>query len=282
VRTVLDILNTSAEWLGKKGVENPRFETELLLAHALDLKRMELYLNFDRPLSDDELSAVRELVKRRGAREPFAYIVGSRGFHAVDLQVGEGVLVPRPDTEALVEAALEWIGTPEAPIFLADIGTGSGAIALAMATALPLARVYAVDLHEQPLATTKANVQALGLSDRVAVLRGHLLDPIPAARPIDWVLSNPPYIPSADIDRLMPEVAEWEPRAALDGGPDGLDIYRELIPAAAQRARCGVLVEVGFDQAPAVKQLMEQAGLVDVRTWKDLGGHHRVVGGKRP
>lgn len=284
MKTVVEVLKSTTDWLVARGVPLARHDAELLLAHVLGVERLGVYLAHDRPLTDAELEQLRGMVRRRGEREPLAWILGSEGFHRLpsELEVGPGVLVPRPDTEALVEAALAWIGTPEAPVFVADVGCGSGAIGLALAWALPTARVYAIDRAEAPLATTRRNAARLGLGDRVAVLAGDLLDPVPVHRPIDWVVSNPPYIPTAVLDGLQPEVARYEPREALDGGPDGLDVYRRLVPQARARARQGLLLEVGHDQAEAVSDLLRRAGFSDVTTWKDLGGHTRVVGGRVP
>lgn len=279
MKTLLDVLRSTEGWLKERGVDTPRLDAELLLCHVLQKERLGLYLAFDQPLSQAELDTLRPLVARRGRREPLAWVLGSRGFYESDFAVGPGVLVPRPDTEALVIAALALL--PEAATsFVADIGCGSGAIGLSIAAARPAVRVYAVDLSDDAIACTRTNVAALGLAERVAVLRGDLLDPIPPNRPIDLVVSNPPYIPSADIDALQPEVSRHEPRLALDGGPDGLDVYRRLIPAAARRARMAVLVEVGAGQAADVALLFQAAGLVDVRLHKDLGGHERVVEGR--
>lgn len=280
--TVVDILLKTERFLREKGIDSPRFEAEMILCHVLKLERVALYLAFDRPLKPDELDALRPLVARRGKREPLAWILGTRGFHAIDLGVSPGVLVPRPDTEALVDAALLWIPADADPVYVADVGSGSGAVGMAIATARPGVRIYATDRAKAALECTRANRDALGLKDRVAVLEGDLLSPIPESRPLDWVVSNPPYIPRGDIDGLMPEVSKWEPREALDGGPDGLDVYRRLIPAAAQRARKGVLVEVGFGQSARVVELFRAAGLVGVETWNDLGGITRVIGGHRP
>jgi release factor glutamine methyltransferase len=280
--SLLDVLKRTEAWLRERGVDSPRLDAERLIGHVLGIERLRLYLMFDRPMSDDELAALRPLMRRRGQREPLAYILGSRGFHDIDLIVRPGVLVPRPDTEALVDAALEWFGTSEEPLFVADVGSGSGAVGLAIAHALPSVRVYAIDVSPDALAVTRENVTALGLTDRVGVLRGSMLNPVPTSRAIDWVVSNPPYIASRIIPTLQVEVARYEPRLALDGGRDGLDAYHALIPAARARARKGLLVEVGHDQAVAVSELFSQAGFTDVRTWKDLGGIERVVGGRIP
>ncbi len=278
---LVDVLTRTEAYLRSKGVPSPRLDAELLLGHVLKLPRLQLYLVFDRPMGDEELTALRPLVRQRGAREPLAWIIGSKGFHRIELLVGPGVLVPRPDTETLVEAALSWIGSAD-PVYVVDVGCGSGAVGLAIAHALPGVRLYATDISVAALDFTKRNVEALGLADRVAVLGGSLLTPVPAARPVDWVVSNPPYIASRKIDGLEPEVARYEPREALDGGRDGLGIYHELVPAALARAREGVLVEVGHDQADVIFELFTRHGATDVRTWTDLGGHRRAVGGRSP
>lgn len=279
---LIDVLQRTERWFRDKGVPSPRLDAELLLAHVLGTERLQLYLMYDRPMGDAELDALRPLVKRRGEREPVAYILGTKGFHRLDLQVRPGVLVPRPDTETLVDAAISWIDASDAPVFVADVGSGTGAVGLSIAAALPQVRVYATDVSDDALACTKDNVAALKLADRVAVLRGPLLTPIPDGRPIDWVVSNPPYIVSSVIDTLEPEVSKHEPRLALDGGRDGLEVYTALVPAARARARKGLLVEVGHDQAKDVAKLMSDAGFTQIQTWTDFGGHERVVGGHIP
>lgn len=281
MKPLVDVLNASTEFLRGRGVPSPRLEVELLLAHALGLTRVQVYLQFDRPLHTEELDTIRALVKRRGNRECLAHIVGHKEFFGREFRVRPGVLVPRPDTETLIETMLSAISADTA-CFVADVGSGSGCIGLTLALERPLVRVYAVDASEPALAITRENVALLGLLDRVAVLRGNWLDPVPPARAIDWVVANPPYIPSRQIDDLEPEVREHEPRLALDGGDDGLSAYRILVPVAAKRARVGVAVEVGQGQAPAVVALFSAAGLVGVTTTNDLAGTPRVVLGRRP
>ncbi|MEC7946921.1 MAG: peptide chain release factor N(5)-glutamine methyltransferase [Myxococcota bacterium] len=279
--TVKDILLRTAEFLAERGVDQPRLEAELLLGHALDKARMDLYLSFDQPLVDTELAALRPLVRRRANREPLYWILGRKGFHDIELLCHSAVLVPRSDTEALVEAVLQRLPTTFDG-FVADVGSGTGALGLALAAARPGIKVYATDVSPAALANTRANVAALGLSSRVGVLEGPLLTPVPAGRPIDIVVSNPPYIPSDHIARLDAEVGQHEPRLALDGGRDGLDIYRALLPRAARRARIGVAVEIGHDQGPAVADLFRRAGLADVQVLPDLAGRDRVVLGRNP
>ena len=271
---LVDVLTKTTEFFKKAGIPSARLDAELILGHVLGLDRVKVYLNFDRPLKDEELDAIRPLVRRRASREPLAWVLGHKEFHGRDFVVTPGVLVSRPDTETLVDAALEWIEGG----FVADVGSGTGCIGLTLALERDI-RLYAIDLSPEALAATKANVEKHGLKERVAVLRGDLLTPIPPARPVDWIVSNPPYIPSAEIDGLEAEVRR-EPRLALDGGLDGLDAYRSLIPAAAARARMGVLVEVGKGQADAVSAMMRAEGL-EADTVKDLAGVERVVRGRR-
>jgi len=279
--TVVDVLKKTEAFFKSKGIASPRLDAELIVGHHLNMDRVELYLKFDQPLKEAELGPMRADVKRRADREPVAWIVGNKGFWSLDLNTHVDVLVPRPDSETLVETALKVI-PEEGLCFIADVGTGTGAIGLAIASERPDARVFSTDISDSALRCTKDNVSKLGLSDRVAVLKGSLLSPIPADRQIDIVVSNPPYIPSGDIDGLAPEIAKHEPRLALDGGEDGLDIYRALIPSAAQRATKAVVVEHGDGQHTAISAMMEQAGLIDITEHADLSGTIRVVCGLKP
>jgi len=278
---LVQILTRTESWLRERGIDSPRLEAELLLCHVLGIGRLQIYLLHDRPITEEERAALRPLLRRRGEREPLAWILGSKGFHNIDLIVHTDVLVPRADTETLVEATLEWCDPQADPLYFADVGCGTGAIGLALAHALPGARIYAIDQSPQALQNTRDNVSALGLEKRVAVLKGDLLSAIPLPRPVDWVVSNPPYIPHAEIPSLMPEVSQHEPVLALDGGNDGLDVYRRLIPVAAKRARKGVLLEVGQGQSVLVMEMLRKAGLGQLQSWTDLGGVQRVVGGCR-
>lgn len=282
MRTLGEVLRLSTEHLKQRGVEGPRLDAELLVGAALGLERLQVYLQHDRPLLESELQAIRELVQRRSRREPLAHILGKREFYGLEFQLRPGVLVPRPDTETLVDALLDVIGPdPEPLVYVADIGCGSGCIGLSLASQRPSIRLYAIDLNPEALAATKANTQALGLSGRVALLRGDLLGPVPSERQVDWVVSNPPYIPSAEIDGLQPEVARFEDRLALDGGADGLDLYRRLLPMAWARAQRGIVLEVGHGQAEAVVELARKAGFRECTIRCDLGGRQRVVLARR-
>ena len=276
---LVEVLQKSAALFKEKGIDSPRLDAELIVGSVLELDRVALYLQHDRPLAEQEVDRIRGLVRRRARREPLAYVLGHREFWSMDLVVRPGVLVPRPDTETLVEAALELVPEGER-FFVADVGTGSGAVALAIAKERPEARVFATDIADEALRVAKENATRLGLESRVAFLKGPLLDPIPADRPIDLIVSNPPYIPTDDIAGLMPDVRDYEPRVALDGGADGLDVIRALVSAAA-RARRGIAIEVGAGQAETVSALVRKAGFPEVRTRKDLAGIGRVVVGMR-
>lgn len=276
MKPLVEVLMSTAAYFKSRGIPSARLDAELLIGHALGLDRVQVYLAFDRPLLEEELEPIRTMVRRRGNREPLAWIVGKREFYGRDFRVGPGVLVPRPDTETLIEALLPLLPAEE-ELFVADVGSGSGCIGLTLAAERPKLRLYAIDKAEAPLTFTRENVEALGLKERVAVLRGSLLAPVPAARRIDWVVSNPPYIPTADLEGLAPEVRDQEPRLALDGGHDGLELYRALVVEAAARATRGVAFEVGYGQAPAVAALVEAAGFPRVTLHADLGGVQRVV-----
>jgi release factor glutamine methyltransferase len=260
----------------------PRLDAELLAAHALGLSRMALYTGFDRPLDDAELTGLRGLVKRRLAGEPVAYITGHKEFWSLDLLVDARVLVPRPDTETLVEAALERLPA-DRPARLADIGTGSGAIALALAAERPLAQVVATDASTDALVVATANAERVGVTERVRLLHGDLLAPLGDEAAFDVIVSNPPYIPTADVAGLAAEVRR-EPRVALDGGADGLAIVRRLIDGApAPLAVEGwLLIEVGAGQADAAVEHFWARGYRDVSVRRDLSGIARAILGRRP
>jgi release factor glutamine methyltransferase len=276
---LLQILERTDAFLKKKGSASPRLDAELILGHVLNLSRLDVYMNFERPLTETELATLRPLVKQRGDRVPMAYLLGKKEFWSTEFSCAPGVLIPRPDTETLVEAALPFC---QGETFLADVGAGTGCVGLAIAKECPDVKLFATDLAPEALSLVKANLAALEMTDRVAVLRGNLLEPIPKDRRVDVVVSNPPYIPSAEIDDLEPEVSVHEPRFALDGGVDGLDCYKALIPAAFARAQRACLVEVGKGQAEAVASLFREAGFVEVETHADLAGVERVVSGKKP
>lgn len=266
--TVLEVIQKSAEFLSGKGVESPRLQAELLLAHVLRLPRMKLYLNFERDLSEAELQGLRELVKRRGLREPFQHIAGSTSFCGLEMVVNRNVLVPRPETELLAERGWEQLqtlsvarparagsetGTPTA----LDFGTGSGCIAIALAAKCPLARITAVDASAAALQVAQQNAARNGVGDRIEFFHGDGFAALAAGARFDLVVSNPPYIPSAEIATLQPEVRDFDPRSALDGGPDGLEFYRRLaMEAGGYLKQDGkLMLEFGDEQSESVQEI---------------------------
>jgi release factor glutamine methyltransferase len=281
--TLVEVLQRTTTFFEQKGIPSARLDAQLILGKVLGLDRVKLYLNFDRPMADPELETLRPLVRRRGEREPMAWVLGTKEFYGRDFDVGPGVLVPRPDTETLIEKLLAAFGSAEgsdpAPLYVADVGSGSGCIGITLALEDARVRVYAIDASPEALEYTRKNIEKHALKERVAALSGRDLA-VPAARRIDWVVSNPPYIPSAAIAGLQPEVALREPKFALDGGADGLDMYRRLIPVAAQRAQVGIAFEVGEGQAEAVRDLLTAAGF-PAQIHNDLSGIGRVVIGAR-
>ena len=277
--TVLALIKWTANYFAGKGIENGRLDAELLLAEILKLNRIGLYLNFDRPVQSDELAAFRALIERRARREPIAYILGHCEFWSLTFKVGPEVLIPRGDTETLVEAALKVLppgGT------LLDVGVGSGAIALAIAHERQDLQVEGIDLSPAALAIALENAQTLGVATRVTLRQGDLFA-LEGSRQYDVIVSNPPYIAIGEKATLMPEVRDFEPSLALFAGDDGLDCYRALIPAAkaALKDAGTLLVEVGVGQAAAVAELFAVAGYAEISTSRDLSGIERVVGGRK-
>jgi release factor glutamine methyltransferase len=279
VRQLGEVLRLSAGYLSEHGSPTPRLDAELLIGHALGLPRIELYTNFDRPLHEPELAACRALLERRGRREPVAYILGRWGFHGLDLAVDGRVLVPRPETEVLVERCLALLEGRESPR-VADVGTGSGAIALAIKAARPDAAVTATDVSADALAVARANAAALGLE--VDLAEADLLDGVEGRFAL--VASNPPYIGEAEVTGLAPEVAEYEPRVATVAGPAGTEVLERLAAAAAGVLDPGgwLVVECGAGQAGAVRGMFAAAGAVETFAEPDLAGIDRVVGGRWP
>ena len=287
--TIGRLLQTAAGYLKDKGSPSARLDAELLLADTLHLERIDLYTQHDRPLTPQEVASYRALVARRANREPVAYIRGRAYFRHLCLEVRPGVLIPRPETEELVDLALATLRRrppwgdlpdrlipPEIPV-IADVGTGSGAIALSLAQEAGV-RVLAVDDSPAALAVAGENARSLGLDGRVVLRQGDLLAGIPESQ-LEMVVSNPPYVRSGDIPSLAPDIRLYEPVAALDGGPDGLDVYRRLVPEAARALRPGgtLLLEVGESQAGAISDLAVAAGFVLVSVHKDLSRKERMV-----
>jgi release factor glutamine methyltransferase len=277
--TVLDVMLRSAEYLAGKGIESARLDAEHLFAHALGVGRLQMYLQHERLIEDAELERFRPLLKRRGTREPLQYILGRQGFRELDLEVGPGVLIPRPETERLVEAVLEW-SKGQSEIMALDVGTGTGAIALSLLTEGPFAGAVGTDISPDALAYATRNRAEAGLDSRLELRQGRLFEPVGPEERFDVVVSNPPYVPEVDREGLQTEVGRWEPEAALFAGDDGLAILRELVPAAASVLRPGGLLamEVGDGQAQRVVGLVNETDAYgDATIHRDLAGRERIV-----
>jgi release factor glutamine methyltransferase len=273
--TPLKLIAWTQDYFAKKAVDAPRLSAELLLAHALKCDRVRLYLDFEKPIGEAELAAFRELVRRRADGEPTAYVLGTREFFGHAFTVGPAVLVPRPETEALVEAALAAL-PPEGPASVLDLCTGSGAIAVSVALGRPGARVVATDVSEEALAVARANAERLGAV--VEFAHGDLWAAVHGDGRFDVVVSNPPYIPSGELAGLSREVRR-EPCIALDGGPDGLDVLRKVVAGAPARLAPGgtLAVELHEGHAERVVALCREVGFESAEARKDLAGLPRYV-----
>jgi release factor glutamine methyltransferase len=275
-----DLLRVTAEFLGRKGSPSPRLDADLLMTETLGLPgRVALFTQLDRPLIPSEVDAFREQVRRRAAGEPMAYILGRRHFWKEELEVTRATLIPRPETEALVEAALAVL-PDDSQALCVDLGTGTGAIAIALARERPGLTVLASDVSPEALAVARRNVARHGLEERVTLVQSDLLQELPLDRPIDLLVSNPPYVATEGHQHLLePAVLAFEPHLALFGGPDGLEVVRRILSQAAPRLapRAHLLLEVGLGQAPLVAVLPEAAPYQLHAIHKDLSGIERVV-----
>jgi release factor glutamine methyltransferase len=280
VSTVRELLGRSREYLERNGVPSPKLDAEYLLAHVLAVPRLELYLDHDRPLEPAEVDSLRELVRRRGQREPLAYVLGSWSFYGLELHCDARALVPRPETEVLVERCLALLGGAAEPSVV-DVGTGTGAIALALAARLPAARVTAVDLSSGALALAAENAALNGLADRVELLQGDLLAPVAGHR-FDLVASNPPYV--AEGETVDPEVARFEPALAVYAQHAGRAIHERLAEAAPRALNPGghLVVEVAEGQAPWLAEHLAGLGYTAIAVTCDLRGIERVVEARAP
>jgi release factor glutamine methyltransferase len=280
--TTLAVLDWTTKRFTEAGIASARLEAQLLLAHVLQCSRTQLYMNFDKPLGEDELAAYRALIKRRLAGEPVAYLLGEQEFWGLPFYVDPAVLVPRPDTETVIEVARSLRADRGAPCRVLDLCTGSGAIAISLAKELPAARVVATEISAAAVAIAKRNAERNGLADRVDIRLGDLWEPVAGER-FDLIASNPPYIASPVIETLQLEVKR-EPRVALDGGPDGMAFYDRICAAARIHLEPGgaLVVEHGFDQASAVHERFTAAGFERITLVHDLGKNPRVTWGIAP
>jgi release factor glutamine methyltransferase len=279
--TTLAVLDWTTQRFTEAGIAAARLEAQLLLAHVLGCSRVQLYTGFDKPLGEQELAGYRELIKRRLGGEPVAYLLGEQEFWALPFYVDASVLVPRPDTETVIEVASR-LRDPAAPCRVLDLCTGSGAIAISLAKELVAAHVVATEVSPEAAAVARRNAERNAVADRVEVRVGDLFAPAAGER-FDLIVSNPPYIATAVIATLAAEVRR-EPAIALDGGPDGLAFYDRICAAAPAHLLPGgaIVLEHGFDQADAVRARLEAAGFARVELTHDLGKNPRVTSGVLP
>lgn len=279
--TSSSILSWTRGYFEDKGVENPKVSAEWLIADATGLSRLELYTNFDRPLSPQELDRLHGSIVRRAQGEPLQYITGKAPFRYLELRIEPGVLIPRPETEVLVSEVMKELDAMEGERLVADICCGSGCIACALASERDALEVWATDISEEAVALTTRNVSELGLQGRVTVLQGDLAAPIDGALEgcFDAVVSNPPYVPTSLLPVLPDEVSDFEPSLALDGGADGLDVYRRLLLEARRLLRSGGVlgVELHEDALEEAKDLARDARFTDISIVQDLANKPRVL-----
>lgn len=279
-QTVAEILRTATLRLDEGGIDSPRLDAEILLAHVLKWRRLSLYIDADKVLPLESVLRFNDLITRRLEKIPVAYLTGTREFMGLTFAVNESVLIPRPDTEILTEGVGEYLRELGGEVTFADLGTGSGAIAISILKFVKSARSAAVDISAEALEVAKFNATKFHVKDRIEFFLGDLFTPL-AGRTFNAIVSNPPYISTGELATLQAEVQQ-EPRLALDGGADGLNFYRRIISDAPKFLVSGGLlaVEIGINQATAVKTLMEVAGFVSVEIFKDLSGLERVVAGR--
>jgi len=285
--TVLEVIQKSAEFLARKGVESPRLQAELLLAHRLKLPRMKLYLNFERALTPPEVDDFRALIKRRGEREPLQHIIGSTSFCGLELAVNRHVLVPRPETEILAELGWQFLNQlsirNSQPLAALDFGTGSGCLAIALAAKCPTAQVWAIDVSPNALELAKQNAARHNVASRIQFWQGDGFAALRQEMCFDLIISNPPYIAGAEIESLQFEVRGYDPRCALDGGPDGLDYFRVLAAGAPPLIKTGgrVMLEFGGGQADAVCAIFEKQKWIVEAVKQDYSHQPRVLVARR-
>lgn len=280
VWTIIKILEWTKQYFTDKGVENPRLDAEVLLCAVLQCERIKLYVDFERPLTEAELSKYKSYVLRRGQHEPLAYILGEKEFMRNSFKVTPATLVPRPETELLVESLIKAanILKPAGDVKILDIGTGSGAIIVSLLDYLPQAKGVGADISVEALIVAKENSERIGVTGRIGFLHSDVFSRVPLDKKFDIIVSNPPYIPAADIAGLAKDVQQ-EPRGALDGGADGLDFYRRIISEAMEHMENeGLLAfEVGINQAQQVAELCRQAGFQATAVREDYAGIERMV-----
>jgi len=285
--TIQKLLNWVTGYLTEKGIDSPRLSAELLLSHVLGLKRIELYTQHDKIVAGQDLDMLRDMVKRAGQNEPIAYLVGKTEFYSMEINVTPDCMIPRPETELLVQRAIEFLRTRDGVQFICDLCTGSGCIAAVIAKNFPNAHIIATDICDAALAVAASNVQKYQLQDKITLLSGDLFDPIIPQLDVskfDLIVCNPPYVSSAEYEKLDRNIKDYEPRLALFAGDDGLDIYRRIIEKVDSflKPDAALILEIGYAQGPAIKELLEQIKVfAEIIIEKDYHNNDRIVTAKK-
>jgi release factor glutamine methyltransferase len=279
--TVLESINLSADYLTKKGIESPRLNAELMLAHILNCKRFDLYLRFDQPLTELETTQYREALRRRGEFEPLQYITGRVEFYGLDLKVNKSVLIPRPETEILVETILK-LSDKTAKLKILDIGSGSGNIPIALAKNLPEAELTAIDISDEALQVAEENAVSNLLENRINFIKMDALKDLALPHKFDIIVSNPPYVSSKDFSGLQKEILDYEPKQAVTDNSDGLMFYRTISAKAQDLLNDGgkLFFEIGMGQSADVEEMMKDY-FSDIIIIKDFAGIERVIYGTK-
>ncbi len=285
--TIQKLLTWITGYLTKNAIDAPRLSAELLMSHVLGLKRIELYTQFDRVVDKEHLDRLHDLVKRAGQHEPVAYLVGRTEFYSIEMEVTPDCLIPRPETELLVQRAIEFLRTRSGPQHVCDLCTGCGCIAVAIARGFPDAKVTATDISDKALSVAARNVEKHQLEDRIALLCGDLFEPlVPQLDVTQWdlITCNPPYVSAAEYDRLDKNVKDYEPRLALWAGDDGLDVYRRICEDIERFLKPGgaMLLEIGYAQGPALREMLNATDLfAEVTIEKDPNNNDRIAFARR-
>ena len=285
--TTQKLLNWVTEYFTDKGVDSPRLSAELLLSYVLAMKRIELYTHFDKPVAKQQLDRLHDLVERAGKDEPVAYLTGKTEFYSLELNVTAECMIPRPETELLVERAIEFLRGRTGIQFVCDLCTGTGCIAVAIAKNFPDARIIATDISDAALAVAAGNVERHQLKDRIRLLCGDLFEPLVRQLDVeefDLIACNPPYVSGAEYEKLDKNVKDYEPKQALFAGADGMDIYHRVIEKADRflKPRAVLMLEIGYAQGPAVRDLLEQTdAFAEIKIEKDFHNNDRIVSAKK-
>lgn len=285
--TITKLLNWVTQYLTDKGIDSPRLSAELLLSYVLGLKRIELYTQYNQAVAEPQLSRLRELVKRAGGHEPIAYLVGKTEFYSMEISVTPDCMIPRPETELLVQRAVEFLRTRNGIQKVCDLCTGSGCVAVAIAQNYPNVRIIATDICDAALAAAATNLEKHHLQDKITLLCGDLFDPIIPQLDVgkfDLIVCNPPYVSSGEYEKLDKNVKDYEPQLALLAGEDGMDIYRRIIEKVDSFLKhdAALIMEIGYAQGTAIRELLEQTGtFTDIKIEKDFHDNDRIVTAQR-